>query len=267
MTLALCCLITKSWTPWTVARQAPLSMGFSRQESWSGLPFPPPGDLPDPGIKLGSPALQVDSLPLSHLGSLASPYSENECQSPSMTLRVHYLGSFGRNIISSPFCLQLHCPQAEWLLPWLSFKFQIQCQFFREAFFKQLVFLQLLFIVLPCLIFSRCNTHQNWIIVPNGLSFVSSRTLSAFNYYIPGPFVSARSTCVAWPSELVLLEKTEELTRWTRALYPHTSHTKYLFLLFLQVLKGEWEMSSPLANEEPEAHLVPFSRSPSLWMP
>ena len=36
-------------TPWTVARQAPLSMGFSRQESWSGLPFPPPGSLPDPG--------------------------------------------------------------------------------------------------------------------------------------------------------------------------------------------------------------------------
>ena len=38
-------------TPWTVARQAPLSMGFSRREYWSGLPFPPPGDRPDPGIK------------------------------------------------------------------------------------------------------------------------------------------------------------------------------------------------------------------------
>ena len=46
-----------------VARQAPLSMGFSRQEHWSGLPFPSPGDLPDPGIKPGSPALQADSLP------------------------------------------------------------------------------------------------------------------------------------------------------------------------------------------------------------
>ena len=43
-----------SATPWTVARQAPLSMGFSRQENWSGLPFPPPGDLPDPGIELAS---------------------------------------------------------------------------------------------------------------------------------------------------------------------------------------------------------------------
>ena len=56
-------------TPWTVAHHVPLSVGFSRQEHWSGLPFPPPGDLPDPGIEPespSSPALQVDSLPLSH---------------------------------------------------------------------------------------------------------------------------------------------------------------------------------------------------------
>ena len=44
-------------TPWTVARQAPLSVGFSRQEYWRGLPFPLPGDLPEPGIKSVSPAL------------------------------------------------------------------------------------------------------------------------------------------------------------------------------------------------------------------
>ena len=43
--------------------QAPLSMGFSRQECWSGLPFPSPGDLPNPGIEPGSPALQADALP------------------------------------------------------------------------------------------------------------------------------------------------------------------------------------------------------------
>ena len=48
--------------PWTVAHQAPPSMGFSRQEYWSGLPFPSPGDLPDPGIKVRSPALQADAL-------------------------------------------------------------------------------------------------------------------------------------------------------------------------------------------------------------
>ena len=49
--------------PWTVARQAPLSMGFSRQEYWNGLPFPSPGDLPNPGIEPRSPALQAESLP------------------------------------------------------------------------------------------------------------------------------------------------------------------------------------------------------------
>ena len=60
-------------TLWTVACQAPLSMGFSRQEYWSGLRFPSPGDLPEPGIKPGSPASQVDSLLLSHEGSLPNP--------------------------------------------------------------------------------------------------------------------------------------------------------------------------------------------------
>ena len=59
-------------TPWTVVCQAPLSMGFSRQEYWSGLPFPPPRDLADPGTKLlssGISALVGDFLPLLHLGS------------------------------------------------------------------------------------------------------------------------------------------------------------------------------------------------------
>ena len=48
--------------PWTVACLAPLSKGFSRQEHWSGLPFPSPGGLPNPGIEPGSPALQANSL-------------------------------------------------------------------------------------------------------------------------------------------------------------------------------------------------------------
>ena len=50
-------------TPWTVAYQSPPSMGFSRQEYWSGLPFPSPEDLPNPGIEPGSTELQVDSFP------------------------------------------------------------------------------------------------------------------------------------------------------------------------------------------------------------
>ena len=58
-------------TPWTVAYQAPPSMGFSRQECWSGLPFPFPGDLPDPGIKPGSPAFQADGLPSEPPGKLS----------------------------------------------------------------------------------------------------------------------------------------------------------------------------------------------------
>ena len=56
-------VMSKSATSWTVARQAPLSMEFSSQEYWSGLPCPPPGDLPNPGIEPRSLALQADSLP------------------------------------------------------------------------------------------------------------------------------------------------------------------------------------------------------------
>ena len=59
--------------PWTVAHQVPLSLEFSHQEYWSGLPFPSPGDLPNPGIEPASPAWQADYLPLRHLGS-PGPY-------------------------------------------------------------------------------------------------------------------------------------------------------------------------------------------------
>ena len=62
--------MSNSWDLWTIAHQAPLSMGLSREEHWRGLPFPSPGDFPDPGIKLASPAVvpvvQADSLLLSH---------------------------------------------------------------------------------------------------------------------------------------------------------------------------------------------------------
>ena len=56
-------VVSDSETTWTIALQAPLSMGFSRQEYCSGLPVTSPGDLPDSGIKPGSPTLQADSLP------------------------------------------------------------------------------------------------------------------------------------------------------------------------------------------------------------
>ena len=74
-------------TPWTVACQATQSMGFSRQEYWSGLPCPPPGDLPDPGIKPVSQHLlhwQVDSLPLAPPGKPHTLYNAfNDCTSQS----------------------------------------------------------------------------------------------------------------------------------------------------------------------------------------
>ena len=72
-------------TPWTVACQAPLSMGFSRQEYWSGLPFPSPGDLPDPGIEPASPALQADSYQLSYEGSPSSVRSLKKQKSSKKT--------------------------------------------------------------------------------------------------------------------------------------------------------------------------------------
>ena len=59
-------------TPWTVAHQGPLSMGFFRQEHWSGLLFSSPGDLPDPGIKPGSPTLRADALPTEPPGNLSA---------------------------------------------------------------------------------------------------------------------------------------------------------------------------------------------------
>ena len=87
-------------TPWTIAHQASLSMVFSRQEHWSGLPFPSPVDLPDWGIKSSSLAWQADSLPLSHLGSPRKPMqkgnkSELNCNRPhyaNYTFRSHFQG-------------------------------------------------------------------------------------------------------------------------------------------------------------------------------
>ena len=92
-----CLVASDSAAPWAVARRAPLSMGFSRQEHWCGLPCPPSGDLPDPGIqppKLtpASPELQADSLLLSHLGS---PYG---LVGRGKEVEFIYLGCQGKEI-------------------------------------------------------------------------------------------------------------------------------------------------------------------------
>ena len=77
-------------TPWTDPTQAPPSMEFPRQKYWSGLPFPSPGDLPDPGIEPMSPALQADTLPSEPSGkpnTLITQYSINRRQ-PERNLKV-----------------------------------------------------------------------------------------------------------------------------------------------------------------------------------
>ena len=87
-------------TPWTAAHQAPMSTEFFRQEYWSRLLFPPLGDLPNPGSEPKSPALQVDSLPLSHLGSSLIYIGE---------IKTYMHGSFIHNsqILEKPKCLSI----------------------------------------------------------------------------------------------------------------------------------------------------------------
>ena len=97
-TICVCvCILSCVWLfviPWTLALQAPLSMGFPRQEYWSGLPFPSPGDLPDPGIELASPLspeLAGDSSPLSHwerlLESIINQFCKNDYMQTSIQKR------------------------------------------------------------------------------------------------------------------------------------------------------------------------------------
>ena len=90
-------------TPWTIACQAPLCVGFSRQEYWSGLPFPSPGDLPDPGIRPGSPVLQAVSLPTELWGKPLSIFSDLEMNPTHGASGEKWLnctkGAFGLDIL------------------------------------------------------------------------------------------------------------------------------------------------------------------------
>ena len=80
-------------TPWIVACQAPLSVGFSRQEYWSGLPFLSPGDLPDPGIEPRSPALQTDSLLTELWGKCKNFNNKVILQSQNLPIRKRLISS------------------------------------------------------------------------------------------------------------------------------------------------------------------------------
>ena len=103
----LCCVdvhshVRLSVTPWTAVHRAPLSMAFSRQEYWSGLLFPSPGDLPNPGIEGSSPALQAVSLP-------SEPYYIPSYSANHLQILVHlaeftqsFQQPYGRNSITLP---------------------------------------------------------------------------------------------------------------------------------------------------------------------
>ena len=80
-------------TPWTVAYKGPLSMEFSRQEYWSGLPFSSPGDLRNPGIKPGSPTMQADALPSEPPGKPCSPKGLTKIFSNTTDQRHQFFGA------------------------------------------------------------------------------------------------------------------------------------------------------------------------------
>ena len=107
-----------STTPWTVTCQAPLFMGFPRQEYWSGLPFFSPGDLPDPGIKPGTPALQVDSLPSEPPGKLYLTWNQSVQFSRSVmsdSLQPHGLPHASPPCPSpTPRVYSNSCPLSRW---------------------------------------------------------------------------------------------------------------------------------------------------------
>ena len=108
-------------TPWTVAYQDPLSMGFSGQGCWSGLPFPSPGDLPDPEIKAGSPTLQADALPSEPPGKPNLPLEKPICRSGATVRTGHGTTDWfqiGKEVrqgcILSPCLFNLYAEQEPW---------------------------------------------------------------------------------------------------------------------------------------------------------
>ena len=106
------CMLSCVWlfvTPWTLAQQAPLSMGFFRQEYWGGLPFPPPGDLPHQGIECTSPELQADSFPLAPpLAPLSSAICKTLSDHHFAFLHLFFLqDGFGHSLLYSVMNLHL----------------------------------------------------------------------------------------------------------------------------------------------------------------
>ena len=95
--------------PWTVACQVPLSMGFFRQKYWSGLPLPPPRNLPDLGIKPTSPTLQLGSLPLSHQGIPCMCLRKFSCNSSEKYSVTHTFSLRSCPLLSQALCYTNKC--------------------------------------------------------------------------------------------------------------------------------------------------------------
>ena len=93
--------VSDSATPWGIARQV-WSIWFSRQGYWSGLPFPSPGDLPDPGNKPGSPTLQANSLPSDYQGSLVEEAGEWQWRSPWQSFSLSPLSPLLEKALTLP---------------------------------------------------------------------------------------------------------------------------------------------------------------------
>ena len=102
--------------PWTVAYKAPLSMEFSRQEYWCGLPFPSPGDLPYTGIEPGSPALQAEALPFEPPGnSLVCPNVHRSLDHAAITGTMIFVTKV-HSLIHSWHCLLISVYMCDWEL-------------------------------------------------------------------------------------------------------------------------------------------------------
>ena len=130
------CVLSRSscvWvfaTPWAIALQAPLSMGFSRQEYWSGLPCPPPGDLPNPGIEPGSSALQANSLPSEQPGKpmdyilhqyLGENYSSIQSLSHVWLFVTPWTAARQSSLsITNSWVCSNSCPWSQWCHPTIS---------------------------------------------------------------------------------------------------------------------------------------------------
>ena len=134
--------MSNSWTPWTVACQATLSMGFSRQEYQSGLPFPSPGNLPNPGIEPRCSPLQADSLLTELSGNLPSKGKCIKNLVKSKYLYLNWLCGININFLVLTthcgwLCKILSLGEARWRVP----KGQ-ECQFCTFSFFNGFIYLK-----------------------------------------------------------------------------------------------------------------------------